>query len=111
MERAKDGIVVKPILLLTMMWTVPPVPKPRRSDSSSDSVFFFLMIRRPPRSTLFPYTTLFRTHPRRALGPQRLPPAVEGDRHRARRRGCLQQGVSALQGSRRQEGRHFRRRP
>src|SRR5471030_825339 len=23
-------------------------------------VFFFLMIRRPPRSTLFPYTTLFR---------------------------------------------------
>src|SRR5205807_10422615 len=28
-------------------------------------VFFFLMIRRPPRSTLFPYTTLFRS--RRAL--------------------------------------------
>src|SRR2546430_9307416 len=27
--------------------------------------FFFLMIRRPPRSTLFPYTTLFRS---RALG-------------------------------------------
>src|SRR2546426_5717140 len=26
--------------------------------------FFFLMIRRPPRSTLFPYTTLFRSHPR-----------------------------------------------
>src|SRR6266571_8181206 len=25
------------------------------------SIFFFLMIRRPPRSTLFPYTTLFRT--------------------------------------------------
>src|SRR5256885_12134437 len=25
--------------------------------------FFFLMIRRPPRSTLFPYTTLFRSHP------------------------------------------------
>src|SRR6266487_1553467 len=25
-------------------------------------VFFFLMIRRPPRSTLFPYTTLFRAH-------------------------------------------------
>src|SRR3712207_9293114 len=24
-------------------------------------VFFFLMIRRPPRSTLFPYTTLFRS--------------------------------------------------
>src|SRR2546429_7039233 len=27
--------------------------------------FFFLMIRRPPRSTLFPYTTLFRSHERR----------------------------------------------
>src|SRR3989454_8478315 len=26
------------------------------------SVFFFLMIRRPPRSTLFPYTTLFRSY-------------------------------------------------
>src|SRR6266576_6359497 len=28
--------------------------------------FFFLMIRRPPRSTLFPYTTLFRSRPARA---------------------------------------------
>src|SRR2546430_6267110 len=27
-------------------------------------VFFFLMIRRPPRSTLFPYTTLFRSSSR-----------------------------------------------
>src|SRR5229473_7355392 len=32
--------------------------------------FFFLMIRRPPRSTLFPYTTLFRSTRRRA-GPLR----------------------------------------
>src|SRR5262245_66125289 len=36
--------------------------------------FFFLMIRRPPRSTLFPYTTLFRSgddrlHRRRPEGP------------------------------------------
>src|SRR5256885_9596797 len=31
------------------------------------SIFFFLMIRRPPRSTLFPYTTLFRSH-RRSRG-------------------------------------------
>src|SRR2546422_7045362 len=31
-----------------------------------DIFFFFLMIRRPPRSTLFPYTTLFRSaEPRR----------------------------------------------
>src|SRR2546427_1757865 len=38
-------------------------------------LFFFLMIRRPPRSTLFPYTTLFRSHGRlgclcRAPAPQ-----------------------------------------
>src|SRR5437764_15296912 len=31
--------------------------------------FFFLMIRRPPRSTLFPYTTLFRSSSRRPIGP------------------------------------------
>src|SRR5258707_5385471 len=30
--------------------------------------FFFLMIRRPPRSTLFPYTTLFRSTMMRVLG-------------------------------------------
>src|SRR2546429_7141921 len=30
-------------------------------------LFFFLMIRRPPRSTLFPYTTLFRSVDRKAL--------------------------------------------
>src|SRR5690348_18474802 len=35
--------------------------------------FFFLMIRRPPRSTLFPYTTLFRS--------------AEGTRHQAQRPG------------------------
>src|SRR5256885_13264850 len=34
---------------------------------SSSLFFFFLMIRRPPRSTLFPYTTLFRSR-RRADG-------------------------------------------
>src|SRR6266700_6733069 len=33
--------------------------------------FFFLMIRRPPRSTLFPYTTLFRS---RTAGPALCPP-------------------------------------
>src|SRR3712207_7720596 len=37
-------------------------------------VFFFLMIRRPPRSTLFPYTTLFRSGPvgRRAGRPGQI---------------------------------------
>src|SRR4029450_1165514 len=34
--------------------------RPRRRPYISHS-FFFLMIRRPPRSTLFPYTTLFRS--------------------------------------------------
>src|SRR2546421_663793 len=33
--------------------------------------FFFLMIRRPPRSTLFPYTTLFRSAAR-AQGPSKV---------------------------------------
>src|SRR5258708_25508456 len=35
----------------------------RRSEDTllSSPFFFFLMIRRPPRSTLFPYTTLFRS--------------------------------------------------
>src|ERR1022692_3581967 len=32
----------------------------RRQRESCRVFFFFLMIRRPPRSTLFPYTTLFR---------------------------------------------------
>src|SRR2546425_6152284 len=32
------------------------------STISLSFFFFFLMIRRPPRSTLFPYTTLFRSH-------------------------------------------------
>ena len=32
------------------------------------SLFFFLMIRRPPRSTLFPYTTLFRSYPVHNVG-------------------------------------------
>src|SRR3712207_7292195 len=32
-----------------------------RHCQMSTDVFFFLMIRRPPRSTLFPYTTLFRS--------------------------------------------------
>src|SRR3712207_7575667 len=33
-------------------------------------MFFFLMIRRPPRSTLFPYTTLFRSWLRVSRGPR-----------------------------------------
>src|SRR3712207_8205577 len=49
--------------------------------------FFFLMIRRPPRSTLFPYTTLFRSC-RRSSVPLLLPAQQSlGDEHeRARDR-------------------------
>src|SRR3989441_1750072 len=60
--------------------------------------FFFLMIRRPPRSTLFPYTTLFRSHVcvrqhnhmvfRSALALHPLParrcPRIDVPRHRRR---------------------------
>src|SRR5947199_7974769 len=45
------------------------------------SRFFFLMIRRPPRSTLFPYTTLFRSRDRPARSPalrrRPIPPRPE----------------------------------
>src|SRR5256885_4417247 len=37
--------------------------------------FFFLMIRRPPRSTLFPYTTLFRSFIYLYVIPKKLCPA------------------------------------
>src|SRR3712207_8760527 len=37
-------------------------------------MFFFLMIRRPPRSTLFPYTTLFRSGVRNSSGKNTSPP-------------------------------------
>src|SRR5260221_343693 len=50
--------------------------------------FFFLMIRRPPRSTLFPYTTLFRSHPLANSGPvldrERNPAAWKVYRSRSR---------------------------
>src|SRR6266581_4078129 len=38
----------------------PGRPRARRERALLLARFFFLMIRRPPRSTLFPYTTLFR---------------------------------------------------
>src|SRR3712207_8959712 len=47
-------------------------------------MFFLLMIRRPPRSTLFPYTTLFRSVPGgagdpAALDDRRVAPRAHGD--------------------------------
>src|SRR2546428_3421435 len=61
---------------------------------SYNFIFFFLMIRRPPRSTLFPYTTLFRSSerpPRRrrmhhGRDPHRRHPADDSLRPRARDR-------------------------
>src|SRR5205807_8286334 len=42
------------------------------------SCFFFLMIRPPPRSTLFPYTTLFRSREPPVLRRRRVPhPTIE----------------------------------
>src|SRR5258707_2719185 len=48
--------------------------------------FFFLMIRRPPRSTLFPYTTLFRS--RGDLGEHRAQIAIAGRATHRLRRWC-----------------------
>src|SRR3712207_7122295 len=53
------------------------------------AVVFFLMIRRPPRSTLFPYTTLFRsrpplTGPPARAGPGRWPSGARGRRRPGR---------------------------
>src|SRR3712207_7825040 len=51
-------------------------------DGSVLSAFFFLMIRRPPRSTLFPYTTLFRSvharHIRQPVAPGPVPVLLGG---------------------------------
>src|SRR2546428_8372302 len=56
---------------------------PRRFSSFTcppiASGFFFLMIRRPPRSTLFPYTTLFRSHHDIELELSRLRRRRDGD--------------------------------
>src|SRR5476651_234566 len=37
-----------------------PLPNLKKLEKPTPALIFFLMIRRPPRSTLFPYTTLFR---------------------------------------------------
>src|SRR3712207_9306358 len=43
-----------------------------KNNEGSCLVFFFLMIRRPPRSTLFPYTTLFRSNTPSRSGPRNV---------------------------------------
>src|SRR5690349_22222053 len=51
--------------------------------------FFFLMIRRPPRSTLFPYTTLFRSVPSSSQHSR----AARGAAHERLGRACEARGV------------------
>src|SRR6266576_876201 len=59
-------------------------------------LFFFLMIRRPPRSTLFPYTTLFRSTSR-ARCPAARPPAPSSS---STTRGRSEEHTSELQSRR-----------
>src|SRR2546429_9099185 len=66
-----------------------------RAPAASGRFFFFLMIRRPPRSTLFPYTTLFRS---RRGGAQR------GDRARQRRARLCPGGATGTGGNPAPEG-------
>src|SRR5882757_659780 len=63
--------------------TVPPQEEHNIVELSPEllnrlDVVFFLMTRRPPRSPLFPYTTLFRSRPapRLAVGPAADPPRL-----------------------------------
>src|SRR3712207_7916152 len=68
-------------------------------------VFFFLMIRRPPRSTLFPYTTLFRSGVEDRGRPRHLRGEREGrhdDRDGAAQPGPGDEGLLA-QGERSEE--------
>src|ERR1017187_8039886 len=54
-------------------WVLLDIERCRKPPMEMEDVwyFFFLMIRRPPRSTLFPYTTLFRSPLDRTLRPHR----------------------------------------
>src|SRR2546430_12479499 len=62
--------------------------------------FFFLMIRRPPRSTLFPYTTLFRSgrehHSLAAEFAACLDLSFEDDKHGVGRIALAEVGISRL---------------
>src|SRR5207247_10913152 len=66
---------------------------------SPSILFFFLTIRRPPRSTLFPYTTLFRSLAVELDPPGRGPHDAEDRLHRGR----FPRGVPAQQADDRSE--------
>src|SRR5688572_32684373 len=58
--------------------------------------FFFLMIRRPPRSTLFPYTTLFRSGPIFIEGPSGIRIGEYGGVRRQQKGSCPYQRAHIL---------------
>src|SRR5258708_21861325 len=73
-------------------------------QANLSTLFFFLMIRRPPRSTLFPYTTLFRSRFQQKLDElRRLVARADfgsrqiGDEDRARDEARSEEHTSELQ--------------
>ena len=61
-------------------------------------LFFFLMIRRPPRSTLFPYTTLFRSYaPLQCIAKKSNDGQVHPTIHQAKRIGGTDHTVEAVE--------------
>src|SRR5262249_58949741 len=84
--------------------SLPPAPVllSLRLPPTPSFLFFFLMIRRPPRSTLFPYTTLFRSGVRQAGACTRVAVGEEidlrlGVARRVRRRHRSEEHTSELQ--------------
>src|SRR5256885_12581598 len=57
--------------------------------ASGTVLFFFLMIRRPPRSTLFPYTTLFRSSQRSRHSFASFDSSFEGCQHALSPHACF----------------------
>src|SRR3989442_5991614 len=78
-----------------MSYIVPPCLFLTSSTRRYQQIFFFfLMIRRPPRSTLFPYTTLFRSPTR---GHRSDRPVAGRPGHRAAATGRSEEHTSELQ--------------
>src|SRR5438874_9377299 len=67
-----------------------------RTSFSLHSLFFFLLIRRPPRSTLFPYTTLFRSRSHRP----EVSPVTRSRRYHRSHRPRSEEHTSELQSRR-----------
>ena len=59
--RAREGVLESDLFKNNLDDTLPVIENEVSDSGAFDNVLEFLMIRRPPRSTLFPYTTLFRS--------------------------------------------------